>query len=157
MDASEAVPKQGRPRTTYLVKRLELAVRAHLDQAIGEIGLTTPQYAALSALPLKPGITSAELARLSFVSPQAMNEMVGVLERKGLIRRQASPQNKKRLGIFLTEHGEDCLRQCEKRADQVEEILFAELSVKEHQTLDRLLRKCTDPFARDRSVPGGPA
>ena len=152
MDAFDAAPKHGHPRTTYLVKRLELAVRAHLDQVVGEIGLTTPQYAALSALPLKPGTTSAELARLSFVSPQAMNEMVGVLERKGLIRRQASPESKKRLGIFLTEHGQECLRQCEKRADQVEEILFASLSVEEHETLDRLLRKCTDTFTRESTT-----
>ena len=155
MDAFDAAPKHGHPRTTYLVKRLELAVRAHLDQVVGEIGLTTPQYAALSALPLKPGTTSAELARLSFVSPQAMNEMVGVLERKGLIRRQASPENKKRLGIFLTEHGKECLRQCEKRADQVEEILFAALSVAEHQTLDRLLRKCTDTLTKDSTTRQG--
>ncbi|MFD0692413.1 MarR family winged helix-turn-helix transcriptional regulator [Actinomadura fibrosa] len=155
MDGSDATRRGGHPRTTYLVKRLELAVRAHLDQAIGELGLTTPQYAALSALPAKPGVSSADLARLSFVSPQAMNEMVGILERKGLIRREASPRHRRRLGIFLTEHGQECLRQCEERADQVEEVLFAALSAQERQTLDRLLRRCCDTL--DRRIRETPA
>ena len=55
MDVSDSAPERERPRATYLVKHLELAVRAHLDQAIGELGLTTPQYAALSVLVSKPG------------------------------------------------------------------------------------------------------
>jgi DNA-binding MarR family transcriptional regulator len=140
---------------TYLVKRLELAVRAHLDQAIGEIGLTTPQYAALGALLMRPGTSSAELARMSFVSAQAMNEMVGILERKGLIRREVSPSNRRRLLIFLTEHGKECLRQCETRADQVERVLFAPLSAEERETLARLLRKCSDTHAADGLAPVG--
>ncbi|WP_181802846.1 MarR family winged helix-turn-helix transcriptional regulator [Streptomyces shenzhenensis] len=138
---------------TYLVKRLELAVRAHLDHAIGEIGLTTPQYAALGALLMRPGTSSAELARMSFVSPQAMNEMVGILERKGLIRREASPLHRKKLLIFLTGYGEECLRQCETRADQVEGVLFAPLSTEERETLAQLLRKCADTYAADGVAP----
>ncbi|MGW1563009.1 MarR family winged helix-turn-helix transcriptional regulator [Streptomyces sp. NPDC002144] len=136
---------------TYLVKRLELAVRSHLDQATSEVGLTTPQYAALSSLLVRPGTTSAELARMSFISAQAMNEMVGALERKGLIRREASPHHRKQRRIFLTEHGQECLRQCEERADEVEQLMFTELSGHEQQTLARLLRKCSDALTQDRA------
>jgi DNA-binding MarR family transcriptional regulator len=134
---------------TYLVKRLELAVRAQLDQATSEVGLTTPQYAALSSLLVRPGTTSAELARMSFISAQAMNQMVGALERKGLIRRETSPHHKKQLRIFLTEYGQECLGQCEERADQVERRMFAGLSMQERRTFARLLRACSKALTSD--------
>lgn len=147
VDVSTPSLRATRPRATYLVKRLELAVRSHLDQATSEVGLTTPQYAALSSLLVRPGSTSAELARMSFVSPQSMNEMIGTLERNGLIRREASPQHRKQRLIYLTEHGQGCLRQCEERADRVEQRMFAGLSTGEQRTLIRLLRTCADALS----------
>ena len=140
-----------RPRVTYLVKRLEQAVRAYLDEATMEIGLTTPQYAALSSLDAKPGLSSAELARLSFISAQAMHQMVAAMERKGLIRREAAPHHRKQLRIFLTEHGGACLRHCEERADELERSMFAGMSPAERNTLARLLRKCSDSLTAHRN------
>jgi DNA-binding MarR family transcriptional regulator len=148
MDVQAANSRTTQPRVTYLVKRLELAVRSQLDKATSEVGLTTPQYAALSSLLVRPGSTSAQLARMSFVSPQAMNEMIATLERNGLIRREASPHHRKQRLIFLTEHGLACLRQCEERADHVEERMFAGLTADEQQTLARLLRTCADALTR---------
>lgn len=112
------------------------------------LGLTTPQYAALSALDLKPGVSSAELARASFISAQAMNQMVGAMERKGLITREVAPHHRKHLRIFLTDHGRTCLRRCEEYADELERIMFADLSMAERKTLTRLLRKCSDSLSR---------
>ncbi|GHF34689.1 DNA-binding MarR family transcriptional regulator [Amycolatopsis bartoniae] len=146
---------RSQPRVTYLVKRLEQAVRSHLDEATGEVGLTTPQYAALSSLLTRPGTTSAELARMAFTSAQAMNQMVATLERKGLIRRESLPHHRKQLGIFLTDHGLECLRLCEERADQVEKRMFADLSAAEQRTLARLLRKCSSALAGDDARASG--
>jgi DNA-binding MarR family transcriptional regulator len=140
---------RSRPRVTYLVKRLEQAVRSHLDEATIELGLTTPQYAALSSLQARPGTTSAELARMAFTSAQAMNQMVAALERKGLIQRESSPHHRKQLGIFLTDRGQECLRLCEERADEVERRMFANLSASEQRTLARLLRRCSSALADD--------
>ncbi|HKS47506.1 MAG TPA: MarR family transcriptional regulator [Amycolatopsis sp.] len=152
--SAAAAPPGARPRVTYLVKRLEQAVRSYLDEATMEIGLTTPQYAALSSLDLKPGLSSAELARLSFISAQAMNQMVSAMERKNLIRREAAPHHRRQLRIFLTEHGRECLRQCEERADELERKMFAGLSPAERKAVARLLRKCSDSLTQDRAAAG---
>lgn len=153
--SAPAAARGERPRATYLVKRLEQGVRAYLDDATMEIGLTTPQYAALSLLDLKPGLLSAELARLSFISPQAMNQMVGAMERKGLIRREVAPHHRKQLRIFLTDYGRECLRQCDEFADELERSMFSGLSPVEQDTFRRLLRKCSDSLGRDhRHGPG---
>jgi DNA-binding MarR family transcriptional regulator len=132
------------PRVTYLVKRLELAVRSRLDSVTSQHGLTTPQYAALSALRMRPGISSAALARMSFVTAQAMNEMVVVLERKELIRREVAPDHKKILQIFLTPHGSKVLAKCEAEVDDVESEMLAGLTDEEVLTMVTALRRCSE-------------
>src|SRR4051794_2090760 len=57
----------------YLVKRVELAVRSRLDEVLRPGGLTTLQYTALTVLQRHPAsLTSAQLARNSFVTAQTM-------------------------------------------------------------------------------------
>ncbi len=50
------------PSTLYLVERLELGIRAVLDDALRPHGLTTTQYTALTALAHRDGLSSAQLA-----------------------------------------------------------------------------------------------
>lgn len=61
-----AVPD--RALTLYLVKRLELAIRARMDEVLRPHGLTTLQFTALTALRDRDGLSSAQLARRSFVT-----------------------------------------------------------------------------------------
>jgi DNA-binding MarR family transcriptional regulator len=128
---------------TYLIKRLELAVRSQLDTVTQVHGLTTPQYAALSSLVLDPGLSSAALARMSFVSAQAMNEMVALLEAKHLITRRPEPGHGKIRQIFITEHGERVLRACEEAVDIVESRMLSALDVDEIGALGAMLRRCS--------------
>jgi DNA-binding MarR family transcriptional regulator len=49
-------------------KRVQAGLRSGMDRALETKGLTTPQYAALSALERESGLSNAELARRSFVT-----------------------------------------------------------------------------------------
>ena len=79
----------------YLIKQVELAVRQALDDVVGAADLTTLQYTALTVLERHPGITSAELARNSFVRAQTMAEMVTYLLGRGLVARERDEKNRK--------------------------------------------------------------
>ena len=72
----------------YLIKQVELAVRQRLDDVVATADLTTLQYTALTVLERHPGITSAELARNSFVRAQTMAEMITYLLGRGLVARE---------------------------------------------------------------------
>jgi hypothetical protein len=72
----------GAPSTLYLFKQLELVVRALLDDALRPLGLTTLQYTALTVLQRRSGLSSAQLARRSFLRPQTMNVMVQTLQER---------------------------------------------------------------------------
>ncbi len=51
----------------YQLKRAQHALRIQMDNALREVGLTTPQYAALSAIEATPGLSGNKLARQCFV------------------------------------------------------------------------------------------
>ena len=79
MSSAAPSPAPGHERDVtllYLIKQVELAVRQALDDVVATADLTTLQYTALTVLERHPGITSAELARNSFVRAQSMAEMV---------------------------------------------------------------------------------
>jgi hypothetical protein len=52
----------------YAVKRVELAVWAHLDDLLKPVGTTALQYTALTVLGRHDGLSAAKLARRSFVT-----------------------------------------------------------------------------------------
>lgn len=118
----------GPPLTLYLVKRLELAIRALLDDALRPLGLTTLQYTALTVLEAGGALSSAQLARRSFLRPQTMHEMVLALEKRGLIARSPKADNRRILLAGLTDAGRALLADCAPAVAEVETALMAGLS-----------------------------
>jgi DNA-binding MarR family transcriptional regulator len=114
-----------------------------MDAALKKLGVTTPQYAALSVLAEEPGISNASLARRSFVTAQTMNQILVRLEAAGLVERQAHPEHGRVLQAYLTEKGEKLRQECAKRVDVIEERMMAGLSEEERLALLELLRECS--------------
>ena len=119
------------PRATYLVKRLESAVRRNLDLELGSHGMTTPQYAALSILRAQPGLSSAQLARRAFVTPQSMQVMVTAFIRDGLVERRADPSNQRILRNHLTPDGELLLLRADEAAAGIEQQMLGGLDAEQ--------------------------
>jgi DNA-binding MarR family transcriptional regulator len=115
------------PRTIYLVKMLDIAVRAGLEQRLQEFQLTGAQYTVLSLLSTRDNLSSADLSRRFLVTPQSMNEMIMALERKGLVSRQEDEGNRRILRVKLTPHGQAILKKCDKQVDSLEAELFGAL------------------------------
>jgi DNA-binding MarR family transcriptional regulator len=127
----------------YELKRAQHALRLRVDEALKQAGLTTPQYAALSVLEASPGISGAELARRSFVTPQTMNSIVTRLETAGLISRGAHPAHGRVLQAHLTEEGKKLLSGAHRSVRKVEEHMLSDLTAEEKQRLLEALRRCT--------------
>ncbi len=134
-------------RVTYLVKRLELAVRRELDEIVGDFGVTALQYTALSALARHPGLSGAQLARRAFVSPQAGSEMVRILQRKGLISRSPHAENGRVLCIVLSRAGEKLLAACDPAVEDLERRMLKRLSDKRAEDLRDALGSCIDELS----------
>ncbi len=110
MTSPAASPSHDRDVTLlYLIKQVELAVRQALDDVVATAELTALQYTALTVLERHPGITSAELARNSFVRAQSMAEMVSYLLERGLVTRERDERNRKQYLLSLTPDGQRVL------------------------------------------------
>jgi DNA-binding MarR family transcriptional regulator len=115
------------PSLLYLVKQLELAVRARLNDLVRPAGITALQYTALTVLERHDGLSTAKLARDSFVTAQAMADMVAMLEGRGLIRRERNPANRRELLICLTDEGAALLAELAGPVQRLEERLVRDL------------------------------
>src|SRR2546430_2924114 len=98
--------RQVEERTGYVLKQVQQALRAAMDEALRRQGLTSAQYAALSTLEREHGLSGAELARRCFVTPQTMNEMLGHLEAAGWVERRRG-EDARVLRTYLTPTGRE--------------------------------------------------
>jgi DNA-binding MarR family transcriptional regulator len=129
------------PRLSYLVGRLDRAVRRQLEDAVRPQGVTVAGYTVLSLLADDPGQSNAQLARRSLVSPQAMNEVLRRLTDDRLVRRKASPEHARVQLASLTARGRQVLEACDGAADAVETHMTAGLADRRVDQLRRdLLR-----------------
>lgn len=139
------------PLLLYAVKQVELAVRAHLDELLRPTGITALQYTALTVLDRRDGLTSAELARNSFVTPQAMRDLVTTLEKRELITRRHDPAHRRRLLITLTPTGQALLSDTRDDVAALEERMLGGLDAAERQAFRDYLNRARTALA------GGPA
>ena len=129
-----------RPRTIYLVKRLETLIRVRLELALQDLALTPGQYTTLSVINAGP-ISSADLARRVGITPQSMSEVIATLERKGLITRTVRDDNRRISDVALTGAGAALLEQAEGRVDLLEGDLWRDLSPDETAALRGMLER----------------
>jgi DNA-binding MarR family transcriptional regulator len=139
-----------RQRLTYLVKRVEMAERARMEEILRPLGVTLHQYTALSLLEHRAGLSSAQLARRHFVTPQAMHQLVSSMERDGLITRQPDADNRRILRVGLTERGAEVLRACHAVVDDLERRMFSGLSSADAAVFERALQQCLDRLGEPR-------
>ena len=144
-----AAPEPGKrgQRLTYLVKRLEMVERARMEEVLRPLGVTLHQYTALSILERREGLSSAQLARRHFVTPQAMHQLVASMERDGLIRRRPDEENRRILRAWLTEHGAEVLHACHDVVDRLEARMLSALSLAEAAVFERALEQCLAALA----------
>ena len=100
------------------------------------------QYTALSIMGNNEGLSNAQLARRTYVSPQAMNQLLEQLESAGLILRLKHESNARIRPIALTEQGRDILLQCDAAVDQLEEEMLHSVNPEERVALTQRLVDC---------------
>lgn len=140
VSTSSPGPARLRPRLIYLMNHVNMLVRKMLDERLAPHDLNGLQYTILTLVRDREGISSAELARWFFVTPQTMNESVTALERRGLIERRESATNRRVLGTRVTHKAIGLLRTCDRIADEVEDEVFASLDTAARRDLHAMLR-----------------
>jgi DNA-binding MarR family transcriptional regulator len=127
----------------YELKHAQHALRLKMDEALRDLELTAPQYAALSVLADEPGLSSATLARRCFVTPQTMNSIVKQLKSSGMIERQQHPAHGRILQTTLTDDGQRRVLQAHQLVSEITSRMVATLAEAQQQQLLAWLRACS--------------
>lgn len=114
-------------------------LRRRLAEALEPHGLTLPEYTALSVLHGRSGLSNAQLARRSLITPQATNEVLARLEARKLVRRRADPSHGRIRPAGLTSTGTRLLARADRAVDAVEREMLGDLSAADRRRLSELL------------------
>jgi DNA-binding MarR family transcriptional regulator len=125
----------GEARISYVIARLERAVRAAINERVSPYGLTTLQYTTLSVLGRQGGFSNAQLARRSYMTPQSMSEVIDALEGKRLISRSPHPNHRRVYPASLTATGIKVLEACDEAVGDMENQMLAGLDEETREAL----------------------
>jgi DNA-binding MarR family transcriptional regulator len=140
-------PEPAPPTLLYLMKQVEMATRARLDELVRPAGLTALQYTALTVLERHRDLTSARLARHSFVTAQSMADMVSALRGAGLIERHRDPGDRRRLVLALTPKGRELLDEYRPAVAELEREMLSRLSPGDAARLRAAIVACREALA----------
>jgi DNA-binding MarR family transcriptional regulator len=109
-----------------------LRLARELRKETEQLGITARQATLLWLVKRSPGLSLAELAAEEGISPPALSGHVDRLERAGLIERLRSTDDRRRVGLRLTDEGARMLRRVRARrttwlADRLSALEPAEL------------------------------
>ncbi|HLG08389.1 MAG TPA: MarR family transcriptional regulator [Gaiellaceae bacterium] len=92
-----------------------LRLARELRKETEQLGVTARQATLLWLVKRSPGLSLAELAAEEGISPPALSGHVDRLERAGLIERIRSSEDRRRVGLRLTDEGVRLLRRVRAR------------------------------------------
>src|SRR5688572_1251324 len=92
-----------------------LRLARELRKETEQLGVTARQATLLWLVKRSPGLSLAELAAEEGISPPAMSGHVDRLERAGLLQRERSSDDRRRVGLRLTDEGERLMRRVRAR------------------------------------------
>ncbi len=147
---SNKTTSPAKKRLGYELKRAQQALRNRMDAVLRPMGLTTAQYAVLSALEKEDGASNADLAKAAFVTAQTMHGILTNMERDGLIKRVDDPTHGKILKSQLTIKGRDTLVLAHKIIGEIETILIKTVGKDEADRMAEVLSKCADALGAEK-------
>ena len=134
----------------YLVRQANVAVRAAKEKALDGLEVTPPQFAVLTMIAAYPGASGADLARLTFLTPQTINVIVRNLERAGAIEKSAHAVHGRILQLTATPGGLALLRRCRARVNGIEDRLARLVGHEEERVVRRWLSSVAETLVADR-------
>jgi DNA-binding MarR family transcriptional regulator len=135
----------------YTIREAHRAFTRSLEARIGKHGITSGMWWFLRLLWTQDGLTQAELSeRLKVMGPTTVRAM-DRLEKFGLIRREPSSEDKRKVFIYLTERGRELEAQLMDYALEVQEVGSRGMSADEVRMLRSLLQRALHSLADDQT------
>jgi DNA-binding MarR family transcriptional regulator len=110
MDQREDLPEA--LQFVRLLWQLDHALNKRSRQLLGRVGVTAPQRFLLKVGGMRPGCSPGQLARFLHVTPATVTRVVQRMEAAGFLRREADPDDSRRVRLHLTPKGRKVEERC---------------------------------------------
>ncbi|HEY7077842.1 MAG TPA: MarR family transcriptional regulator [Solirubrobacteraceae bacterium] len=127
-------------RPALVLVKLGNEVLARSEDPLAALGLSGRQYLVLAVLATDKPASQLELASLCGLLPAQIVPVLDALERRGLVARQRSEDDRRRSVVRLTTAGERTLAEADALATSIEDALFGDLEPAARERLDEALR-----------------
>jgi DNA-binding MarR family transcriptional regulator len=138
----------------YQVRRTQAKIFAEFETTLKDFDFTPGSFGVLTLIRANPGITQVTLAAAFSVDKSTMSPVIFRLEKRGLIRREVLPSDRRCHALFFDEAGEHTFLAAREKIRAFEENVAARLSKPEQRELARLLAKLQGAEAMGMLHPG---
>lgn len=133
----------------HLIRRAQQYAVALFMEETATFDVTPVQFAMLNALMEAPGTDQVTLAGNVAFDPATSGSVIGRLETKGWVRREADAQDRRRKLLWLTPEGEQMVQQMKKVVARAQTRILGPLSTAEREQFMRLLGKLVAGHEKD--------
>jgi MarR family transcriptional regulator, organic hydroperoxide resistance regulator len=157
MSLKNAIRRAERPRASapdplrlwFRFIRLHRRVSAAVAAELRALGLSIPQFDALSTLTEREGLTQQELAERLYVTKGNVSGLVDRLVEAGLVERRASPGDRRSHALHLTRAGRHLAERAMTAQERYVRQTLGRLPAADLTALERLVLAWRDQ-ARER-------
>ena len=129
------------PKSTIggLLGRVKMAMVAALDAELAPLDITAAQFVVLKSIALGDADSASGLCKDMSYDPGAMTRMLDRLERRGLVRRVANPNDRRASNLELTDEGNAVYPKLQASAMKVLNRFLSGFTQKESRQLESFL------------------
>ena len=131
-------------RPGFLLRRGHQIAVGIFVQECAAIGLTPPQHGVLVVTGNAPRLDQAGIARALGFDRATVGALIHGLERRGMLRRESSAEDRRRKRLVLTPSGHAMLARAQDAVRRTSERLLAPLPARERSLFVDLLARLTD-------------
>ncbi len=149
------------PSLIYVIGRVNQGIRREPRARLDALDLSVQEYMALSVLRSGSGLSNAQLARRSLVTPQSMLGIVAKVEQASgqagagdLVARVVDPGHGRILRAALTPAGAELLAQADPLIEELQERILADVSEADRQIVLRGMLSAMGKLSERRDGPG---
>ena len=133
---------ENREQLSSLIYRINKMLKRDLQEQLKPYGITTDQWMVLRRIYLSSGeYNQKELAEASFRERAAITRMVDIMEKKNLIERRNSPNDRREYLLYITPKGKAAYEATEADVAESQEKINSILKNSELNTLIKLMSK----------------
>ncbi len=131
----------------YLISRIKHAGGRQFDRLLNEAGISAfngAQGRILYVLWQEDGVTISQLSSRTSLANTTLTSMLDRMEQSGLIRREASPHDRRALLIRLTEQARALRGEYDRISQKMNELYYVGFTESEIQQLEGYLQRILD-------------